>query len=419
MALGGGITNKFKGLYNLTNLTYGQGISGQILLSQGPGLPATWTTATYPTTTTISQLLYSSSANTVTGLATANSSVLITNGSGVPSWGTTIPSGIAATNFTMTTPILGTPQSGNLSNCTAYPATSLTGQVALANGGTAANLTASNGGIFYSTSSAGAILSGTATANKILCSGASGAPSWSTPTFPNASATTLKYIRSDGTNWIASTSTLPDSYAQGDLLYGSASNVVSALAKSTTATRYLANTGTTNNPAWDQVNLANGVTGTLPVANGGTGNTVFPKFRAYRSGAQTINNNTATKVQFNNSSYDTNSNYDASTNYRFTPTVAGYYQIISQVIWDTVVSAAPAYELLIYKNGSAVTNNVEAGFATIASGYLAQQVSDVINMNGSTDYLEIYVYQFTGSNITIATGFSGSVYQYFTGALLP
>jgi hypothetical protein len=55
--------------------------------------------------------------------------------------------------------------------------------------------------------------------------------------------------------------------AQGDLLYGSAANTLSALAKSASATRYLSNTGASNNPNWDQVNLANGVTGNLPVAN--------------------------------------------------------------------------------------------------------------------------------------------------------
>lgn len=58
--------------------------------------------------------------------------------------------------------------------------------------------------------------------------------------------------------------------AQGDLLFGSASNVLSSLAKSTSATRYLSNTGTSNNPAWAQVDLTSGVTGVLPVANGGT-----------------------------------------------------------------------------------------------------------------------------------------------------
>lgn len=63
--------------------------------------------------------------------------------------------------------------------------------------------------------------------------------------------------------------------AQGDLLYGSATNVLSALNKSTTATRYLSNTGASNNPAWAQVDLSNGVTGTLPATNGGTGNASY------------------------------------------------------------------------------------------------------------------------------------------------
>lgn len=60
-------------------------------------------------------------------------------------------------------------------------------------------------------------------------------------------------------------------YSQGDLIYASAPNTLITLPKNTTASRYLANTGLSNNPTWAQVNLANGVTGTLPVANGGTG----------------------------------------------------------------------------------------------------------------------------------------------------
>lgn len=62
---------------------------------------------------------------------------------------------------------------------------------------------------------------------------------------------------------------------QGDILYASAADTFSRLAKSTTATRYLANTGTNNDPAWAQINLANGVTGSLPAANGGTGQTSY------------------------------------------------------------------------------------------------------------------------------------------------
>ncbi len=55
--------------------------------------------------------------------------------------------------------------------------------------------------------------------------------------------------------------------SQGDLLFGGAANTWTRLAKNTTATRYLTNTGTNNDPAWGQVNLSNGVTGNLPVTN--------------------------------------------------------------------------------------------------------------------------------------------------------
>lgn len=65
--------------------------------------------------------------------------------------------------------------------------------------------------------------------------------------------------------------------AQGDLLYGSAVDTLSALAKNITATRYLSNTGASNNPAWALVDLTNGVTGILAALNGGTGNG-FTKF---------------------------------------------------------------------------------------------------------------------------------------------
>jgi len=54
--------------------------------------------------------------------------------------------------------------------------------------------------------------------------------------------------------------------AQGGFPYFDGTNIV-FLDKNTTVTRYLSNTGSSNNPAWAQVNLANGVTGNLPVTN--------------------------------------------------------------------------------------------------------------------------------------------------------
>lgn len=58
---------------------------------------------------------------------------------------------------------------------------------------------------------------------------------------------------------------------QGDLLYGSGAGVIAELAKDANATRYLSNQGTSNNPSWNQVNLTNGVTGALGIANAGLG----------------------------------------------------------------------------------------------------------------------------------------------------
>ena len=64
------------------------GATGTILQGNTGANPS-FSTATYPSTTTINQILYSSAANTVTGLATANSGVLTTSTTGVPSIDTT------------------------------------------------------------------------------------------------------------------------------------------------------------------------------------------------------------------------------------------------------------------------------------------------------------------------------------------
>lgn len=92
---------------------------------------------------------------------------------------------------------------------------------ALANGGTNASLTASNGGLVYSTASAFAILSGTATANQIPLSGSNAAPSWSTATYP-ATTTINQLLYSNAANTITGLAT-----ANGGLLNTSSSGVPS------------------------------------------------------------------------------------------------------------------------------------------------------------------------------------------------
>ena len=56
----------------------------------------------------------------------------------------------------------------------------------------------------------------------------------------------------------------------GDIIYASGANTPARLAKDTNSTRSLTNTGSSNIPAWAQVVLTTGVSGVLPVANGGT-----------------------------------------------------------------------------------------------------------------------------------------------------
>jgi hypothetical protein len=67
--------------------------ANQPLLSGALGAPG-WSTATYPGSTTINQLLYSSAANTIVGLATGNSGVLVTSAGGVPSISSTLPAAL-------------------------------------------------------------------------------------------------------------------------------------------------------------------------------------------------------------------------------------------------------------------------------------------------------------------------------------
>lgn len=132
-----------------------------------------------------------------------------------------------------------------------------------------------------------------------------------------------------------------------------------------------------------------------------------PAFSAYLSSSQSIANATFAKVQCNTEEFDTNSNYDNATNYRFTPTVAGYYQVNGAVTFGS--AATGICVCTIYKNGTRFKDGVVVGFNTGGSSSTA---SALIYFNGSTDYAELYGYQNSGvsaslTNTTYATYFQG------------
>ena len=202
-------------------------------------------------------MLYASAPNVLSKLAgntTSGIQYLSQTGTGAvsaaPVWSSISGGDITGAALTKVDDVNVTLTLGGSPSTALLRATSLTlgwsGQLGLTRGGTAASLIADNGGIVYSGASSLAILASTVTARQMLQSGSSAAPTWSTTVWPASSA-------------------------QGDLLYSSAANTISGLAKDTNATRYLSNTGASNNPAWAQIALTTGVTGILPSANGGTG----------------------------------------------------------------------------------------------------------------------------------------------------
>jgi hypothetical protein len=128
-----------------------------------------------------------------------------------------------------------------------------------------------------------------------------------------------------------------------------------------------------------------------------------PAFSAYLGGSQTISNGTWTKVAASTELFDTNSNYDVSL-YRFTPTVAGYYQI--SFCW-IVNAVATTINIALYKNGSLFVSPTQTAAASAAAS-----ASVLVSANGSTDYFEFYVNLVTGETHPASTG------VYFQGAMV-
>lgn len=120
-----------------------------------------------------------------------------------------------------------------------------------------------------------------------------------------------------------------------------------------------------------QAKMSSGVAGTGPA------------FSAYLNAQQSVTSATLTKVQINTESFDTASCYDNAINYRFTPNVAGYYQVNFSVSPYTTVTSTLG---MLYKNGSEISRGTANTSVAAAAG------SRLVYMNGTTDYLELWGY---------------------------
>jgi len=133
-----------------------------------------------------------------------------------------------------------------------------------------------------------------------------------------------------------------------------------------------------------------------------------PAFFAYATTNQTVTASSDTKILFDTEQFDTNNNFASN---RFTPTVAGYYQISCSI---AITNAVTGYAALYpWKNGSRYGQFAEVTLTT--ASYNSVGNSMLIYFNGTTDYLEMYL---NAGNAAVIYGTSPQIFTYFSGCLL-
>jgi|5B_taG_2_1085324.scaffolds.fasta_scaffold115847_2 hypothetical protein len=137
-----------------------------------------------------------------------------------------------------------------------------------------------------------------------------------------------------------------------------------------------------------------------------TGIKMTPAFKVNAGSATTLPNQTYTKVTYSSKVIDTNNCYDTSLS-RFTPTVAGEYEI-SALARINSSSDFNDWIISIYKNGTRVQS-----FQGQNTHYNSRQLSAIVEFNGSSDYVEVYAYHNQGGNVDTEASAEESVFQGF------
>ena len=122
------------------------------------------------------------------------------------------------------------------------------------------------------------------------------------------------------------------------------------------------------------------------------GNVVIPSpaFDAYSTANQSISSSTWTKVILGGEFYDLTNHFDSTTNYRFQPNIEGYYQINTTVRFSNGGALAQLI-IGIFKNGTfhkTMTNLRDV----VSNSPMHICGSNLVYMNGTTDYVELYTY---------------------------
>jgi len=157
----------------------------------------------------------------------------------------------------------------------------------------------------------------------------------------------------------------------------------------TTNIEPIADNGTvTLGSSGDTFTVPSGVTVNMSSATQtGVGGVNTPAFLAQMGSTQTISTSTTTKLQYNTEVFDTDGKYDHSSNYRFTPTVAGKYQVGMQVRFNG--AALQSVKMFFYKNGSE-HKRTELSQANTAQNQSFAVFTTIIELDDD-DYIEAYI----------------------------
>jgi hypothetical protein len=139
--------------------------------------------------------------------------------------------------------------------------------------------------------------------------------------------------------------------------------------------------------AVDEANIAANTTNIVTNTTNISALQTPPMFRASLATQVTITSSVFTKIPFDTVNFDTITGWDAS-NKRYKPNKAGYYRVSWGVYGG--ISTSPTRVLSqLFKNGS----NYATGSDNVATTSIgASSGSDIVQLNGSTDYIEVFAY---------------------------
>lgn len=141
----------------------------------------------------------------------------------------------------------------------------------------------------------------------------------------------------------------------------------------------------------------------LSATGGGASDEVGAK--VFDTSAQTIATGATGVLTFDSEVWDPNGYHDTVTNNtRITPTVAGKYIVVANVSW--ALNGTGSRYVAVRLNGTTIQNS---STRAAVSGSLVHglTVSSIVDLNGSTDYVEAVGAQTSGGNLNTAA--SGQV----------